>query len=332
MNQSNKTVLVTGADGFIGSHLVEALVRAGYRVRALVLYNSFGHWGWLEQVPPEIIKNVEIRPGDIRDQYLVRKALEGVPYLFHLASLISIPYSYLAVESFVDTNIKGTLNLLLAAREAGIEKFFHISTSEIYGTAQKIPIDEKHSVTAQSPYAASKIAADALAESFRRSYELPLTILRPFNTYGPRQSARAVIPAIITQIASGQEEVKLGALTPRRDFTFVDDMVEAFLLAAQKEKLAGENINIGTGQDITIGELAQKIAALMGRKVRFVEDRARLRPENSEVKRLVCDASRAQQLLGWKPRRSLAEGLERTIAWFLQAENLVRYKHDRYNI
>ena len=227
MKTGDKKILITGADGFIGSHLTEALVRAGYTVRAFVLYNSFGHWGWLEQSPPDTREAVEILSGDIRDRNFVRRAVAGVHYLFHLASLIAIPYSYLAEESYVDTNIKGTLNLLQAARDAGVEKFFHTSTSEIYGTALRTPMDEDHPVTGQSPYAATKIAADAMAKAFHRSYDIPVTVLRPFNTYGPRQSARAVIPTIITQIASGAKELRLGALTPRRDFTFVADMVRA---------------------------------------------------------------------------------------------------------
>jgi len=332
MSNADKKILVTGADGFIGSHLTEALVREGYAVCAFVMYNSFGHWGWLEQSPPEIKNAVEILAGDIRDRAFVRRAVSGAHYLFHLASLIAIPYSYLAEESFVDTNIKGTLNLLQAARETGVEKFFHTSTSEIYGTARQTPMDENHPATGQSPYAATKIAADAMAEAFRRSYNLPLTILRPFNTYGPRQSARAVIPTIITQIVTGAEEIRLGSLTPRRDFTFVEDMVQAFTTAAEKDNLNGEVINIGSGEDIAVGELAEKIAGLMQKPVKIIEDPERVRPENSEVQRLVCDRSRAERLLGWRPETSLDDGLKKTIAWFSDERNLAGYKTNRYNI
>ena len=332
MNYADKKILVTGADGFIGSHLTESLVRKGYTVRAFVMYNSFGHWGWLEQLPPEIKEAVEIMAGDIRDRAFVRQAVSGVHYLFHLASLIAIPYSYMAEESFVDTNVKGTLNLLQAARETGVEKFFHTSTSEIYGTARQVPMDENHPATGQSPYAATKIAADAMAEAFRRSYNLPLTILRPFNTYGPRQSARAVIPTIITQIAAGADEIRLGALTPRRDFTFVEDMVRAFAMASEKDNLNGEVINIGTGEDIAVGEITEKISGLMQKPVKIIEDPERVRPENSEVQRLVCDRTKAERLLGWRPETSLDDGLKKTITWFSDEKNLAGYKTNRYNI
>ncbi|MBN1213347.1 MAG: SDR family NAD(P)-dependent oxidoreductase [candidate division Zixibacteria bacterium] len=332
MSTTDKKILVTGADGFIGSHLTEALVREGYSVRAFVMYNSLGHWGWLEQAPPEIKNVVEIMAGDIRDRAFVRRTVSGVHFLFHLASLVAIPYSYLAEESFVDTNIKGTLNLLQAARESGVEKFFHTSTSEIYGTAQQVPMDEKHPATGQSPYAATKIAADAMAEAFRRSYAVPVTILRPFNTYGPRQSARAVIPTIITQIATGVKKIRLGSLTPRRDFTFVEDIVRAFTAAAAKDNLTGEAINIGSGEDIAIGELAEKIAGLMHQPVKIIEAPERIRPENSEVQRLVCDRSKAGRLLGWQPETKLDDGLKKTIAWFSDEKNRAGYKTDRYNI
>ncbi|MFZ5979200.1 MAG: NAD-dependent 4,6-dehydratase LegB, partial [Candidatus Zixiibacteriota bacterium] len=308
-----KKVLVTGADGFIGSHLVEALVREGYHVRAMVLYNSFGYWGWLDRSPEKIKKELEVVAGDIRDRERVSRAAAGIDIVFHLASLISIPYSYRAAESFIDTNIKGTMNLLTAAREHGVKKFLHTSTSEIYGTAQKIPIDEHHPVNAQSPYAATKIAADCLAESFYRSFDLPVTVIRPFNTYGPRQSARAVIPTVITQLAAGRKKVLLGALTPGRDFTFVGDTVKAFLAAAKAKRITGETINIGSGKDIPIGELARKIAELMNRDIDIVEDKQRLRPANSEVQRLVCDNSKARRLLSWSPEISLETGLKKTI-------------------
>ena len=328
----SKKVLVTGADGFIGSHLAEALVREGYAVRAMALYNSFGHWGWLDRSPEDIKKEMEIVAGDVRDREWVGRAAAGVDIVFHLASLISIPYSYRAAESFIDTNIKGTLNLLAAARESGVEKFLHTSTSEIYGTAQKIPIDEQHPVNAQSPYAATKIAADSLAESFYRSFGLPVTIIRPFNTYGPRQSARAVIPTVITQLAAGKKEIKLGALSPGRDFTYVADTVGAFAAAAKAEGITGATVNVGSGKDIPVGELAKKIAALMNREIVIVEDKQRLRPENSEVMRLVCDNRRAGELLGWKPEISLDDGLQKTIAWFTEDKNLAGYKTDIYNI
>ena len=332
MNKADKKILVTGADGFIGSHLTEELVREGYSVRAFVMYNSFGHWGWLEQSPPEIKKAVEIMAGDIRDRAFVLKAVVGVDYLFHLASLIAIPYSYQAEESFVDTNVKGTLNLLQAARETGVEKFFHTSTSEIYGSARQIPMDENHPVSGQSPYAATKIAADAMAEAFHRSYDIPLTVLRPFNTYGPRQSARAIIPAIITQIAAGKKEIRLGSLAPKRDFTFVEDIARAFTAAVEKDNLNGEVINIGSGEDIAIGELAEKIAGLMRKSVKIVRDPERVRPDKSEVQQLVCDRSKAERLLGWRPETALDDGLEKTIAWFSEEKNLAGYKTDRYNI
>ena len=331
-NSADKKILVTGADGFIGSHLTEALVRKGFAVRAFVMYNSFGHWGWLEQSPPEIKEAVEIVAGDIRDRAFVRQAVKGAHYLIHLASLIAIPFSYLAEESFVDTNIKGTLNLLQSARDSGVEKFIHTSTSEIYGTARQTPMDEHHPAVGQSPYAATKIAADAMAEAFRRSYDMPLTILRPFNTYGPRQSARAVIPTIISQIAAGAEEIRLGSLTPRRDFTFIEDMVRAFVTAVERDNLSGEVINIGSGEDIAIGELAEKIAGLAQKPVKIIEDPERVRPENSEVQRLVCNRSKAERLLGWRPETSLDEGLKKTIDWFSDKKNLAGYKTDRYNI
>jgi len=332
MTAATKKVLVTGADGFIGSHLTEALVRDGYTVRAMVMYNSFGHWGWLDRSPDNIKKELEIVAGDVRDREFVMKTVAGVDCIFHLASLISIPYSYRAAESFIDTNIKGTMNLLTAAREHGIEKFFHTSTSEIYGTALKVPIDEHHPVNAQSPYAATKIAADSLAESFYRSFKLPVTIIRPFNTYGPRQSARAIIPTVITQLAVGKKEIKLGALTPGRDFTFVADTVKAYLAAARAENITGETVNIGFGKDIPVGELAVKIAGLMNKEIAIVEDKERLRPENSEVQRLVCDRVKAGQLLGWSPEIPLEQGLKETIAWFTNEKNLAGYKTDIYNI
>ena len=325
-------VLVTGADGFIGSHLTEALVRGGADVRAFVLYNSLGQWGWLDHTPKEIRDEIEVFPGDIRDPHRVKQSLTGVQVVFHLASLIAIPYSYRSPDSYVETNIRGTLNLLQASLEAEVSRFIHTSTSEVYGTATYIPMDEKHPVVGQSPYAATKIGADQMAEAFHRSFGLPVVTLRPFNTYGSRQSARAIIPTIITQLASGVESIYLGSREPVRDFTFVDDTVRAFLLAAEIPSLEGSLINIGSGSGISIGDLADKLIGLSGRKVSITTDSRRIRPPDSEVMRLVCDNSAALAKLGWSPKISLDQGLKTTYEWLTQPNNLAMYKPDQYMI
>ncbi|MGQ9558028.1 MAG: NAD-dependent 4,6-dehydratase LegB [Desulfurispora sp.] len=334
---AKKKILVTGADGFIGSHLVEALVQQGYPVRAFVLYNSFNSWGWLDTLVPGILRQIDVFPGDIRDPHGVKQAMQGCGAVLHLAALIAIPYSYHSPDTYVDTNIKGTLNLLQAAREVGVEKFIHTSTSEVYGTARFVPINEEHPLQAQSPYAATKVAADQLALSFYLSFGLPVTIVRPFNTYGPRQSARAVIPTIITQLASGQRRLKLGALHPTRDFNYIKDTVSGFIAALAAPNCAGEVINIGSGYEISIGDTARLIAELMGADdLEIVTDEVRLRPAASEVERLCADNSKARRLLGWQPqyagREGLARGLEETIAWFTNPTNLCRYKAELYNI
>jgi len=333
----NKKILVTGADGFIGSHLVEELVRRGHQVRAFVLYNSFNSWGWLDGVPVDIKDNIEIFAGDIRDPYGVKKALQGCQVVLHLAALIAIPYSYHSPDTYVDTNIRGTLNLLQAAREVGVEKFIQTSTSEVYGTARFVPINEEHPLQAQSPYAATKIAADQLALSFYLSFGLPVTVVRPFNTYGPRQSARAVIPTIITQLAGGQRRLKLGALHPTRDFNYIKDTVNGFIATLTAENCAGEVINIGSGYEISIGDTARLIAELMGvDDLEIVTDEIRLRPAASEVERLCADNGKACRLLDWQPRyagrEGLARGLGETICWFTNPANLSRYKAELYNI
>lgn len=328
----NKSIVITGADGFIGSHLCEALAAAGNSVRALVMYNSFGSRGWLDQAEPELVNKLDIVAGDIRDPHRMQTLLDDQQIVFHLASLIGIPYSYHSPDSYIDTNVKGTLNLLQAARLAGVERFVHTSTSEIYGSAQYVPIDEKHPQAAQSPYAASKIAADQLALSFYRSFELPVTVIRPFNTYGPRQSARAVIPTIITQILSEATEIKLGSLKPKRDFSFVSDIVAGFIAAGSKPGLDGEVINIGSGEDISIGDLVKTIASLMKRSIKIVSDSERIRPAGSEVDRLLCDCSCAEKLLDFKSSVSLEDGLRRTIDWFSDKQDLAGYRPDQYNI
>lgn len=331
-----KKVLVTGADGFIGSHLVEALVTRGYSVRAFVLYNSFNTWGWLDKVSPDILKNVEIFSGDIRDPHGVKVAMKGCNSVLHLAALIAIPYSYHSPDTYVDTNVKGTLNLLQAARELGIDKFVHTSTSEVYGTARFVPITEEHPLQGQSPYSASKIGADQLAFSFFSSFNLPLIIARPFNTYGPRQSARAVIPTIITQLAKNVTEIKLGSITPTRDFNFVKDTVSGFISALEANKGLGEVFNFGSNFEISIGDTVKIISELMGKEVTIITDDVRLRPENSEVERLWADNSKAIKQLNWKPNYSGLEGFKRglseTINWFNNEINLSSYKSDIYNV
>ncbi len=323
-------ILVTGADGFIGSHLTEELVRRGYRVRAFVFYNSFGSWGWLDTFPKEILDETEIFQGDIRDPNGVREAMKDADAVFHLAALIAIPFSYHSPDAYVDTNIKGTLNVLQAARALGTGRVLVTSTSEVYGTARYVPIDEDHPYQGQSPYSATKIGADRLAESFYRSFDLPVTRVRPFNTYGPRQSARAVIPTIITQLLSGKEEIKLGALTPTRDFNYVKDTANGFIEIYRSDRTVGEEINIATQNEISIGQLAQEIISQINPDARIVCDEQRLRPEKSEVNRLLGSNAKIKELTAWGPGYTLKEGLAETIA-FLR-ENLGRYKADIYNI
>jgi dTDP-glucose 4,6-dehydratase len=329
-------VLVTGADGFIGSHLTEALVRAGHEVRAFVLYNSFNSWGWLDHCAPEVKDKFEIFAGDIRDPYGVKTAMKGCDAVLHLAALIAIPYSYHSPDTYVDTNVKGTLNIVQAAKELDLAKVVHTSTSEVYGTARFVPITEEHPLLGQSPYSASKIGADAIAYSFYAAFATPVTILRPFNTYGPRQSARAVIPTIITQIASGKRQIKLGSTHPTRDFNFVSDTVAGFLAMLETDKGIGEVINIGSNYEISIGETVREIARVMGAEVEVISDDLRHRPAKSEVERLWADNRKARELLGWEPKFSGVEGLRRGLAltadWFRDERNLAMYKSDIYNL
>lgn len=325
-----KKVMVTGADGFIGSHLTEALLEEGYEVKAFVYYNSFNNWGWLDTIDKNKLKEIEIFSGDIRDPNGVRTAMKGVDEVFHLAALIAIPFSYHSPDSYVDTNIKGTLNVLQAARDLGTERVLVTSTSEVYGTAQYVPIDEKHPYQGQSPYSATKIGADRLAESFYRSFELPVSIVRPFNTYGPRQSARAVIPTIITQLLAGKEEIKLGSLTPTRDFNYVKDTAAGFIAIAQSDKTIGEEINIATGQEISIGDLAKEIISQINPKAKIVCDEERLRPEKSEVNRLLGSNEKIKALTDWKQNYTFSEGIAETISWL--RDHLDVYKTDIYNI
>jgi len=326
----NAIALITGADGFIGSHLTELLVGRGYKVKALSLYNSFNNWGWLEDVNCK--SQIEILTGDIRDSHYCKYISKDVDIIFHLAALIAIPYSYVAPNSYLDTNIKGTLNICQAARENGNIRIIHTSTSEVYGTAQYVPIDEKHPMQPQSPYSASKIAADAMAMSFHNAFDLPVTIARPFNTYGPRQSARAVIPAIITQIANGIKEIKLGDTSPTRDFNYVEDICRGFLAIAENDQTIGETINIGSNSEISIGSTFDLIKELMKSDVKLVTDKERIRPENSEVFRLCCDNTKIQLLTGFKPQVDIKEGLQRTIDWFTQPNHLKHYKSEIYNV
>lgn len=328
-------ILVTGADGFIGSHVVETLVKSGHEVRAFVLYNSFNSWGWLDESDKAIRDSVDIFAGDIRDPHGVDKAVEKQEVILNLAALIAIPYSYHSPDTYIDTNIKGTLNILQAARRHGVKRVVQTSTSEVYGTAQYIPIDEAHPLHPQSPYAATKVGADQLALSFHASFDVPVGILRPFNTYGPRQSARAVIPTIISQLAN-KSKVKLGSLSPTRDFSFVQDTANGFLAAAQSDAIVGQTINLGSGFEISIKETAEIIAKLMNTKLELVDDEQRVRPENSEVERLHASIEKAKTLLGWQPElKGLAgfeTGLKKTIEWFSNPKNLSRYKADRYNL
>jgi NAD dependent epimerase/dehydratase len=332
---TNRRIVVTGADGFIGSHLAETLVRAGEQVRAFVLYNSFNSWGWLDHSDADVRDALEVVAGDIRDPHGVHKAVDGCDVVLHLASLVAIPFSYHSPDAYIDTNIRGTLNVLQAARASGVSRVVHTSTSEVYGTAQYVPIDEKHPLIGQSPYAATKIGADQLALSFHRSFGLPVTVLRPFNTYGPRQSARAVIPAIIIQLLSGRG-VRLGAMHPTRDFSFVEDTVSGFVAAAASPKAVGDVVNLGTGFEISVGDVARLIADLVGVGLSFETDPARLRPEGSEVERLCASNAKAAKVLDWTPKYKgldgLRRGLEQTITWFRNPDNLRAYKADLYNI
>lgn len=336
MTKTKGKILVTGSDGFIGSHLTEALVREGYDVRAFTYYNSFGSWGWLDHAPKDIQNSLDIFSGDIRDPYGVKNAMQGCEAVLHLAALIAIPYSYHSPDTYVDTNIKGTLNVVQAAKELGVSKVVCTSTSEVYGTAQFAPITEEHPLQPQSPYSATKIGADAIAMSFYNAFETPVTILRPFNTYGPRQSARAVIPTIIGQIASGERTIKLGSLTPTRDFTFVKDTAKGFIAAMECDALIGQTVNVGSNFEISIGDLAALIADVMGAEIEIVCDEQRLRPDKSEVERLLADTEKADALFDWAPEygglEGFKRGIEETAKWFQNPENLKLYKTDRYNI
>lgn len=325
-----KKVLVTGADGFIGSHLTETLIQKGYEVKAFTYYNSFNNWGWLDTLPEEIMKHVEIFSGDIRDPNGVRTAMQGVDEVFHLAALIAIPFSYHSPDSYVDTNIKGTLNVLQAARDLETSRVLITSTSEVYGTAQYVPIDEKHPFQGQSPYSATKIGADRLAESFYRSFNLPVSIVRPFNTYGPRQSARAVIPTIITQLISGKEEIKLGSLSPTRDFNYVKDTVAGFIAIAESDQTIGEEINIATQREVSIGELAGELIKQINPNARVVCDEQRIRPSKSEVNRLLGSNEKIGMMTGWRPQYTFEQGIKETIAWIRQ--NINNYKAELYNL
>ncbi len=336
MDLQDRKALVTGAEGFIGSHLTEALVARKCKVRAFVCYNSFNSWGWLDKLSPETLQSVEVVMGDIRDSHSVRSAMKDCELVFHLAALISIPYSYVAPDSYVETNVKGTLNVLQAARDLGVKKVLHTSTSEVYGTAAYVPIDEKHPLVGQSPYSASKIGADQMAVAYHSSFGTPVCIVRPFNTYGPRQSARAVIPTIITQIASGRKKIKLGSLETTRDFNFVTDTAAGFLAAAECDLSVGETVNIGSGFEVSIGDTANLIIGLMGGGAEIETETSRMRPEKSEVFRLLADNSKAKALLGWRPiyggRDGFERGLKETIAWFTRPGVLDGYKSGNYTV
>ena len=336
MNKISGKILVTGADGFIGSHLVEALISEGCDVRALVFYNAFNSWGWLDTICEDYKKELDVVAGDIRDPFGVRKILEGCGVVMNLAALISIPFSYRSPSTYIDTNIKGTLNVLQAAHELGIKKIIQTSTSEVYGTAQFVPITEAHPLQGQSPYSASKIGADQLAMSYFHSYDTPVSIIRPFNTYGPRQSMRAVIPTIIAQIVSGQKTIKLGSLTPTRDFNYVSDIVRGFILAAKSDQCIGHAINLGSNFEVSIGETMELISGIMKVQVETEKEDERVRPDNSEVERLWACNLKAKEILGWAPvyggRAGFVKGLEETTAWFSNANNLKSYKSNIYNI
>jgi NAD dependent epimerase/dehydratase len=332
MRLKGKKVLVTGADGFIGSHLVEQLILEGAQVRAFCYYNSFNSWGWLDTFSKEMLQQIEVFTGDVRDPNGVRTAMKGIDIVYHLAALIAIPYSYHSPDAYVDTNVKGTLNIVQAAKDLGTERVLVTSTSEVYGTAQYVPIDEKHPRQGQSPYSATKIGADCIAESFYRSFDLPITIVRPFNTYGPRQSARAIIPTIITQLLNGYKEISLGDLTPTRDLVFVKDTARGFVEISLCDKLNGQDVNIATHNEISIGDLANELIKQINPGATIRQEEERLRPENSEVFRLFGDNSKLLAYTGWKPQTSLEEGLRQTIEWFKHPDNLKQYKADIYNI
>lgn len=336
MNLQNKKILVTGADGFIGSHLTEELLKAGRKVRAFVLYNSFNSWGWLDDTAKSLQDNLEIFPGDIRDPHGVQEAMQGCDVVIHLAALIAIPYSYHSPDTYVATNIIGTLNILQAARKLGVEKVVHTSSSEVYGTARFTPINEEHALQGQSPYSATKIAADQMAIAFYNSFDIPVAIIRPFNTYGPRQSARAVIPTVITQIASGQRVIKLGSIHPTRDFSYVKDTVRGLICGAEADASVGEVINLGSNYEISIGELVQCIAELMQTKIEIQTEPERIRPLKSEVERLLSNNSKAKSLMGWEPEYAGSEGLRKglteTIHWFSNSDNLKKYRPGAYNL
>ena len=333
---AGRRILVTGADGFIGSHLTEALVRRGHNVRAFVYYNSFNSWGWLDEAEDSLKSSIDVFAGDIRDSHGLRQAAMGCDVILHLAALIAIPYSYHSPATYVDTNVHGTLNVLQAAVDLGVSRIVHTSTSEVYGTAQFVPITEEHPVQGQSPYSATKIAADQMAIAFHRSFETPVTIIRPFNTYGPRQSARAVIPTVITQALSGESKIKLGSLHPTRDFNFIADTVDAFVRLAEGDQGVGEVINIGSNFEISIGDMVQVVADATGREIEIEAEDQRLRPEQSEVERLWADNSKAQRILGWAPAYGGLDGFKRgineTVDWFQNPNNLARYKADLYNV
>jgi NAD dependent epimerase/dehydratase len=327
-----KQVTVTGADGFIGSHLVEALVAMGVRVRAFVYYNSFGSWGWLDGLSREVLDGVEVVMGDVRDPVFVRRSLEGADAVFHLAALIGIPHSYNAPDSYVDTNVRGTLNVLQAARDLDLQRIAVTSTSEVYGSARYVPIDELHPVQGQSPYSASKIGADKMAEAFFRSFGLPVVTMRPFNTYGPRQSARAVIPTIITQLLNDAGEIQLGSLTPTRDLNYVEDTCAGMIALAECDAAVGREVNIGSGREISVGDLASTLVGMIRPGTNIVSTDERVRPEGSEVDRLLADNTLIASLTGWSPKVDLESGLARTVAWFSEPANLERYKWDIYNV
>jgi len=336
MDLKNKRVLITGADGFIGSHLTEALVGECASVKAFVQYNSFNSWGWLDQSPAELKKEIEVFAGDVRDPHGVKASMQDIDVVFHLAALIAIPYSYHSPDTYADTNVKGTLNVVQAARELGIEKVMHTSTSEVYGTAQYVPINEEHPLQGQSPYSATKIGADQMAYSFYCSFETPVTIVRPFNTYGPRQSARAFIPSVITQLLNGAEELKLGSLTPTRDLNYVADTVAGFLAMARSDKSIGETINIGSNYEVSMADVVDMIKQVTNSTASIVTDDQRIRPAKSEVERLWADNSKALRLLDWSPqyagKEGLLKGLKETVEWFSDKDNLKSYKSDIYNI
>ena len=330
MNFKGKKVLITGSEGFIGSHLTETLVELGAEVTALVQYNSFNNWGWIDTFNDKIKDSIEVVTGDIREYDNMKRIIKGKDVVFHLAALIAIPYSYLSPMAYVRTNVEGTTNVLEACRDYEVEKIIHTSTSETYGTALYVPIDEKHPMQGQSPYSASKIAADKMAESFYRSFNTPVATIRPFNTYGPRQSARAVIPTIISQILSGKREIRLGSLTPTRDFNYVKDTVEAFISVAESDKTIGQVVNVGSNHEISIGDLARNIIELTNNEVKIICDEERLRPEKSEVNRLWADNAKIKELIGWEPKYALKEGLKETIHWI--ENNMEYYKPDIYNV